>query len=391
MPATRERRRSAPIASRAAVLASHAGLAMLCVLLACSRPDAHPEDHSGTPQPSNEPRRAPEPAAPKSASTPPSATPSASASPVAAATGTQPSGPAPTTPPAIARFSAKLAKRNADTVELNWDAPVGTALVRVVRSSGALEDPDDANAVQVYAGTAARAPDVLPREVIAKDRTGDPAAFAVHYAAFACRTPSDCDRPPARAVVRPHLIEALRKGGYALFLRHTTADLCQDVEPLGKADVTEKPGWWKSCDRNCATATARQLGDRGIAEAKQLGADFARLKLPIGRVLSSEFCRNVQTAKLIAARRNGKAVPIETLKDLTSFVYDEKLRCENTAKLLAQPPAPGTNVLLVGQKGNDCTTIGGIDSGETAVFKLDAAGALQRVANVKWSDWASYE
>jgi hypothetical protein len=191
--------------------------------------------------------------------------------------------------------------------------------------------------------------------------------------------------------LRPSLAECLRGGGYAIHWRHANADVCQDVEPLGTAADTKTPNWWKSCNSDCKTATARQLNNEGIEQAKQLGQEMARLKIPIARVISTEFCRGVQTAQKMALKYRGKAIEIETAKALTSFVYDEKNRCANVYKLLAQAPAKGTNTALIGQKGNECPVIGNLDIAAAAVFKPDGAGGSQLAGIVKLADWAAME
>jgi phosphohistidine phosphatase SixA len=304
------------------------------------------------------------------------------------------SDPSQAAPP-VAKPSAKvekLALKLVDrAVEVTWVAPSGTELVRVVRSRATpVEVPDAAEATTIYAGTAAKVSHPLA-ELLSDEPKGDDATDSEwHYAAFACRNAADCDKPPARASLRPRLIDALRKGGYVFYFRHGTANECQDVEPLGTADKTEKPGWWKSCDSNCATATARQISPEGIAEMKQLGRELARLKLPFSKVVSSEFCRNVQSAKLLALKNRGKLLPVATAKHLTSFVYDEPNRCKNVYAMLGEPPPRGSNVVLVGQKGNECPVVGALDPAGVAIFKPDGQGGTQAVATLKWTDWASY-
>ena len=45
-------------------------------------------------------------------------------------------------------------------------------------------------------------------------------------------------------------------------------------------------------------ATQRNLTDKGRAEARALGEHVKRLKIPIGEVLASPFCRTMETARL---------------------------------------------------------------------------------------------
>jgi len=82
----------------------------------------------------------------------------------------------------------------------------------------------------------------------------------------------------ARAAAEPDamLLAALRQGGYVLFLRHASTDFSQDDSRMTS---------FEDC------ATQRNLTDKGRAEARALGEHVKRLKIPIGEVLASPFCR----------------------------------------------------------------------------------------------------
>jgi hypothetical protein len=280
-------------------------------------------------------------------------------------------------------------------VALTWSKPAQGQLVRIVRSLNVAVDATgqaktDAPPTLVYAGKATTATHPIAELLPDDPKAAADARHEYHYAAFACKTADDCAGPPGRASLRPTLVDSLRGGGYVIHWRHTLADLCQDVEPLGRAADTKHPGWWKSCNNDCPNATARQLNPEGIEQAKRLGKQLNRLKIPISRVISSEFCRGVQTAKNMAVKHRGKPVAIETSKHLTSFVYDEKNRCKNAYTLLAVRPAPGTNTALIGQKGNECPVIGNLDIGAAAVFKPDGQGGAKPVGVVQLTDWDAY-
>jgi hypothetical protein len=297
-----------------------------------------------------------------------------------------------TGPPKVERFEVKV---DGAQVKLSWAKPSGSPLVRVLRSVNVAPDAVGESATAapptlVYVGKATSTThpisDLLPDDPSA---SGD-ARHEYQYAAFACTTANECKDSPGRATLRPTLVECLRGGGYLIHWRHANSDVCQDVEPLGTAADTKTPNWWKSCNSDCATATARQLNNEGIEQAKQLGLEMARLKIPIARVVSTEFCRGIQTAQNMALKYRGKPLKIETAKELTSFVYDEKNRCSNVYKMLAQAPAKGTNTALIGQKGNDCPVIGKLDIAAAAVFKPDGAGGSQVAGVVKLADWAAF-
>lgn len=89
--------------------------------------------------------------------------------------------------------------------------------------------------------------------------------------------------PAAAAEPPAQLVGELRKGGYVLFLRHASTDFSQDDSRMTS---------FEDC------ATQRNLTDKGRAEARALGEHIRRLKIPIGEVLASPFCRTMETARL---------------------------------------------------------------------------------------------
>ncbi len=75
---------------------------------------------------------------------------------------------------------------------------------------------------------------------------------------------------------------ALRSGGHVLLIRHARAPGTFDP-PEFKLD-------------ECSTQ--RNLNDEGRAQAKRLGELVRAMNVPVHRVLSSEWCRCVETAQL---------------------------------------------------------------------------------------------
>jgi len=76
---------------------------------------------------------------------------------------------------------------------------------------------------------------------------------------------------------------ALRQGGVVALVRHGDAP-----------GVGDPPGW-----RLGDCATQRNLGERGRAEARALGARLRAERIAIDRVVSSPWCRCVDTATLL--------------------------------------------------------------------------------------------
>ncbi len=153
------------------------------------------------------------------------------------------------------------------------------------------------------------------------------------------------------------LLTALRQGGFVLYFRHARTDFSQDDTDL--RDVS-----------NCTTQ--RNLSSEGRAQARLIGQSIATLAIPIGEILSSELCRTRETAELAFAR----ATP---MPKLTSFgtagsEAEEQQRVAVLRRLLATPPRPGTNTVLVGHLFNIQAAAGiSLAEGQAAVFRPAAS------------------
>jgi hypothetical protein len=274
-------------------------------------------------------------------------------------------------------------------IQLGWVAPPspsGKTHVRVLRRLNAAPvDATDPLATVVFFGTASTASD----DLTALLPTTDEAARIYHYAAFGCTAAGDCETTGSRTTLAPTLVQALRAGGYVLHWRHAAATVCQDQLQLGTAATTMAPDWWKSCDAQCppgGMATARQLDANGVAEATAIGQAFDLLGIVVGRVLSSEFCRNVTTAALMDF-----GPTIEPRAEITYFVHDEAGRCDDSYVLLGEVPVPGTNTALIGHAGFSCPVLGALAWSEAAIFKPDGTGGSEFVTRVLWTAWADLQ
>jgi broad specificity phosphatase PhoE len=79
------------------------------------------------------------------------------------------------------------------------------------------------------------------------------------------------------------LWSAVRGGGHVLIIRHA----------LTTPGFGDPPGFkLEQC------STQRNLSDEGRAQARRMGGGLRERKVPIGEVLSSPWCRCVETAKL---------------------------------------------------------------------------------------------
>ncbi len=178
--------------------------------------------------------------------------------------------------------------------------------------------------------------------------------------------------------ITPVLADALQRGGHVLIMRYGTVQkVKQQPSPLDLADC----------------ASQHRLNDLGRDQARALRAAFRTLNIPVGQVLSSGYCRALEFARLAF----GKAQASELLLH-PSYVpipgapipprFDQ--RVEAVKKLLATPPAAGTNTVLI-THGLVVRDAAGFKTAfaEVVIFRPDGRGATALVARVLANDWVA--
>ena len=172
------------------------------------------------------------------------------------------------------------------------------------------------------------------------------------------------------------LVDALRQGGYNIYFRHAATDWSQD-------DYVTAEGEWTSCDPK----KIRQLSASGRAAARRIGEAIRRLEIPIGRVLSSEYCRTRQTAELMDI---GPVMPTRAIMNMrvAEMVGGSKAVIERARQELGRMPIAGTNTVLVAH-GNLMRAASGEYTGEAGagIFKPLGAGKFSLVALLEPNDW----
>lgn len=171
----------------------------------------------------------------------------------------------------------------------------------------------------------------------------------------------------------PALVSALRRGGYVLYLRHTSTDFGENDERM--TDFAD-------------CAKQRNLTDKGRAEARAIGAAVREIKIPIAIVYASPYCRTIETGKLVF----GNVTP-------TMDVVGGPARPDNPEryaalrKLLSAPLAAGSNV-AISSHGNPFYSVAGppyLAEGEMAVVEPKGNGAFVVVAKITKDGWAALE
>lgn len=173
---------------------------------------------------------------------------------------------------------------------------------------------------------------------------------------------------PARPLPNADVLAELRKGGYVIYFRHTSTDFSRD-DRNSKSD--------DDCDNQ------RPLTDKGRTEAREIGAAFRELKIPVERVLASPRCRTMETAMLAfgkaegsAAARAGPASP------------DNTDRYVPLRTVLSTPVKSGSNVVIASH-GNPFLAVAGapyLAEGEAAVIR-PLGKDFEIVARVQHNAW----
>jgi len=130
----------------------------------------------------------------------------------------------------------------------------------------------------------------------------------------------------------------LAAGGQVVLLRHGTT-----ISGVGD------PTGFRLDD----CATQRNLTEAGREESRRIGAAFKTRAIPVERVLSSPWCRCLETARLAF----GSA---ETWEPLSSLFADRTRQAEQTRafRALAGEKRPGGNTILVTHGANVVTFVG---------------------------------
>lgn len=174
------------------------------------------------------------------------------------------------------------------------------------------------------------------------------------------------------------LVDALRGGGYTIYFRHVATNWNQ-------SDKVAADGDWLSCDPD----RMRQLSDEGRETAKRIGAAIRRLGIPVGEVLSSEYCRARETAELLDV---GAVTPTRDIMNLRSAAYvgGRAEATERARRIFALPTPEGANRIIAAH-GNLMQAVTGGYAGEggAGVYRRneDAERGFVTVATLTPEDW----
>jgi len=171
------------------------------------------------------------------------------------------------------------------------------------------------------------------------------------------------------------LAASLKQGGYVIVLRHGATNRDQaDTDPLHPDNV----------------ARQRLLSESGRDIARQVGAAFKTLGIPLGRVHTSLFNRAVETGRLISGAEVHPSADI-TEGGLVVTPIENDRRAEALRAIAAMTPETGRNTLIVTHKPNILDAFGrdwfDVKEGEASIFRPDGAGRATLIARVQAADW----
>ena len=193
-----------------------------------------------------------------------------------------------------------------------------------------------------------------------------------HAQQFAPVPPPAPGRSSAPATVLPGatLLAELKRGGYTIYIRHTSTDFSRD-------DINSKRD--DDCDNQ------RPLTGKGRDEARHMGAAMMKLGFPISEVLASPRCRTVEVAKLafgkyqLAEEVRGGAITLQAVERYNPLVQWFQLG-----------PGAGRNRVIVSHGNPFYATAGApyLAEGEAAVVK-PLGKDFEVIARVPWDGWAA--
>lgn len=146
----------------------------------------------------------------------------------------------------------------------------------------------------------------------------------------------------------------LAQGGQTVLIRHARAPGTGDPRGFALDDC----------------ATQRNLSEEGRTQARLIGARFAERGIDLARVLSSRWCRSLETARLAFGAE--RVEPHEPLDSFFGDRSDEPARSAAARRAIAAFAGPGVLVMVTHQV--NITALTGIvpREGEAIVVTADA-------------------
>ena len=124
------------------------------------------------------------------------------------------------------------------------------------------------------------------------------------------------------------MLERMKAGGHILMIRHALAPGTGDPAHFRIGDCS----------------TQRNLDDRGRRQAKAIGAWLRSNGITSARVYSSQWCRCLETAKLLELGSVGELPALNSFYEMTQ---DREPNLKALRTFMAQQPSDGVLIILV--------------------------------------------
>ena len=178
----------------------------------------------------------------------------------------------------------------------------------------------------------------------------------------------------AEDLSQAELVTALQVGGNVIYIRHA------QTESDYADQLTADP-------ENCATQ--RTLSEAGWAQAKQIGAAFEKLQVPVGQVTTSQYCRAWLTADLaFGSYQKNADLNFEKAEEYTDAQFGAMR--ERVQPLMVATPEHHTTTVIVGHD-DPFEAVTGIypePQGVTFVVKPDGNGGFSILGSIDPTSWA---
>jgi virginiamycin B lyase len=177
----------------------------------------------------------------------------------------------------------------------------------------------------------------------------------------------------ASAAGGPDLPRSLEAGGLVVVFRHAATDFSKpDQDPVVVSDC----------------ATQRNLSAQGRADARAIGRGMRRLGLPVAKVLSSAYCRTLETARLAFGRATVHPALLNTIAAEHDAAWRAQIR--DARRLFGTKPAPGKLTVLVTHGVVVQETSGQtLEEGEAIVFRPLGNSRFRVVGRVMPKEWGT--
>ena len=169
------------------------------------------------------------------------------------------------------------------------------------------------------------------------------------------------------------LLDALQQGGHVIYFRHAQTE--KDYADQVTADVND-------------CATQRVLSETGWEQARTIETAFEENSIPVGQVISSQYCRAWQTADLAFGEyEKNPALNFLPFEEYTDEQVEQMK--SNVMPLLTALPESGMNTVIVGHDDifESATGIYPAPQGIAYVLKPDGNGSFEILANMMPEDW----